>query len=478
MLSLYQKYRPAKFSEVVGQKHVVDTLRNSIEHQRIAHAYIFTGPRGVGKTTIARIFAKALNCLNPKNGDACEQCAVCLQLDANKLMNLIEINAADARGIDGVREINETVKFVPSIGKYKVYLIDEVHMFTGEASNALLKTLEEPPKHAVFILATTDAHKLLPTIVSRSLRFDFTTFSNEEIRTEIDIVLKGEKIKLDDEIISLVIKSAGGSMRDALSNLQKVAFVKGLSIQDAALVLGMSPTQLIERLNSLIFTGDVVGLTPFFREFFSLPINFRAFLEDELNTLRDMLLSGSGSTNDVIFVSRLMLRASKELYESHDELTPIVLASYESAMRFSKTDPAATVVSTSQPVKKQVKLQAPKIEDAEIDITPNTSELSLSDIQSKWIEFCDKLKDKNAPLAMQIKSRSPLRISGYIIVVPVKYFFHKETVESKKNAEMIQSTLVETYGLPLSIRAEVIKEDAGTGGVDAALKIFGGEVIA
>ena len=193
--ALYRKFRPDNFADVKGQDHIVTTLTNQIKHNRIGHAYLFCGTRGTGKTTVAKILAKAVNCEHPVNGSPCNECAMCKAIQAGTAMNVIEIDAASNNGVDNIREIREEVSYRPTEGKYKVYIIDEVHMMSTGAFNALLKTLEEPPAHIVFVLATTEPHKILPTIISRCQRFDFKKVENHDIISRLEYVLKSENKK-------------------------------------------------------------------------------------------------------------------------------------------------------------------------------------------------------------------------------------------------------------------------------------------
>lgn len=221
--ALYRTYRPQKFSEVVGQEHIVRTLQNSIENNKTSHAYLFSGPRGTGKTSVARIFAKALNCAAPKNMEPCGQCVSCREIANGMSPDVVEIDAASNNSVDEIREIREKVKFLPGGSKYKIYIIDEVHMLSQGAFNALLKTLEEPPKHVIFILATTEPHKVIPTILSRCQRFDFKALSVQEISDLVKSVALKEGIKISDEAIISIAESAEGGMRDALSFLDQAA---------------------------------------------------------------------------------------------------------------------------------------------------------------------------------------------------------------------------------------------------------------
>jgi len=217
-----RKWRPQKFSEVVGQEHIMTTLKNAIKDERIAHAYLFTGPRGVGKTTTARILAKTLNCLNPVNYEPCNECEMCKAIKAGQLFDIIEIDAASNRGIDEMRTLRESVKYPPTKGKYKVYIIDEVHMLTKESFNAFLKTLEEPPSQTIFIFATTDAHKVPLTIISRCQRFDFRRIEMDTIKSLLNKIADSEKIEIDDKTLTLIARKADGALRDAESYFDQV----------------------------------------------------------------------------------------------------------------------------------------------------------------------------------------------------------------------------------------------------------------
>lgn len=226
-LVLYRKYRPQSFSEIIGQEHIVQTLTNSISAKSISHAYLFTGPRGSGKTTIARLFAKAINCQDLTSFEPCNKCNSCLEIMQSKSMDLIEIDGASHTGVDDVRELIEGIKFTPISSKYKIFIIDECHQLSKSAFNALLKTLEEPPSHAIFILATTEVHKMIPTIISRCQRFDFKRLQVAEIIKKLEFISKKENIKFEDSALSLIALNARGSFRDAESLLDECISFSG-----------------------------------------------------------------------------------------------------------------------------------------------------------------------------------------------------------------------------------------------------------
>ena len=221
-LALYRQFRPKTFDEIIGQEHVVKTLINQINTGRVGHAYLFCGARGTGKTTAAKVFARAINCVSPKDGSPCGECEVCKTLKENNSIDIIEIDAASNNGVEEIRDLRDKVKYPPTVGKYKVYIIDEVHMLTPNAFNALLKTLEEPPAHAVFILATTEVHKLPSTILSRVLRFDFKLISTETIAELITRIFAESKIKAEPTAVNLIAKAGQGSVQHRLHRMQNV----------------------------------------------------------------------------------------------------------------------------------------------------------------------------------------------------------------------------------------------------------------
>ena len=260
--ALYRKYRPQAFSDVIGQSHITETLKNQIKSGRISHAYLFTGSRGTGKTTCAKIFARAVNCPQPKDGSPCGECDVCVSLADSANIDIMEIDAASNNKVDEIREIREKVKFLPVKGKYKVYIIDEVHMLTDSAFNALLKTLEEPPAHVIFILATTEVHKLPATILSRCQRFDFRLVSVDELAAHLKSVYDKEGKKYEDEAVNYIARAAEGSVRDCLSIADMCLNYAGekLTYEDVLNVLGAADKSKIRELFAQIAGGDIGGI--------------------------------------------------------------------------------------------------------------------------------------------------------------------------------------------------------------------------
>ncbi|HCM36936.1 MAG: DNA polymerase III, subunit gamma and tau [Candidatus Wildermuthbacteria bacterium RIFCSPLOWO2_02_FULL_47_9c] len=258
---LYRKYRPKSFSEVTGQEHIVETLKNAVAGNLLSHAYLFSGPRGSGKTTLARLLAKAANCESargPTKGEPCNACSSCEEINRGRAIDLVEIDAASNRGIDEMRELRDSVAFVPAKLKYKVFVIDEAHQLTKEAANALLKTLEEPPAHVLFILATTEAHKMIPTIASRCQRFDFRKLTVPEISGKLAEVTKAEKASVNKEALQLIALNAGGSLRDALGLLDKV--LTFYSILDTKEPIGAAVIKDLLGLVDINLVGEFVQL--------------------------------------------------------------------------------------------------------------------------------------------------------------------------------------------------------------------------
>lgn len=286
--SFYRVYRPKTFSEVVGQDFVTKTLSNQIASQKIGHAYLFCGTRGTGKTSVAKIFADAVNCENFHDGKVCGKCVWCQ--NPNKSMDLFEIDAASNNGVDAVRDLIESVKYPPVVGKYKVYIIDEVHMFSGAAFNALLKTLEEPPAHVIFILATTEPHKLLPTVQSRCLRFNFQNVALSEIEKVIKNVFKQEKLTADADAMTAIAKEGQGSVRDALSFADTVAAYCGKDpITMAAInrVVGGLDAKIFADLVAQIVAGDTKGVRATVNQIFASATGTARILNGTLAAIKD-----------------------------------------------------------------------------------------------------------------------------------------------------------------------------------------------
>lgn len=320
--ALYRKFRPGEFEEVKGQEHIVTTLRNQIRTERIGHAYLFCGTRGTGKTTVAKILAKAVNCESPVEGSPCNECEMCRKINAQTSMNVIEIDAASNNGVANIRDIIEEVQYSPTEGKYKVYIIDEVHMLSTGAFNALLKTLEEPPEYVIFILATTEAHKIPITILSRCQRYDFRRISLETIAARLRELVDRERVQAEEKALRYIAKTADGSMRDALSLLdQCIAFYLGqeLTYERALEVLGAVDTEVYSRMFRQVISGNAAGCVELIDEMMTAGRDLNQFLNEFIWYLRGLLLlDASDQGAEILEVSAERLEQMRQEAQTAD----------------------------------------------------------------------------------------------------------------------------------------------------------------
>ncbi|MFC1909842.1 DNA polymerase III subunit gamma/tau [Chloroflexota bacterium] len=297
----YRKWRPQTLTELVGQEHVTKTLLNALSSGRVSHAYLFYGPRGTGKTSTGRILAKAVNCLTNGKGEPCNACAMCQAVTEDRALDVIEVDAASNTGVDDIRTLREKVNYAPSEAKYKVYIIDEVHMLSNSASNALLKTLEEPPPHVIFILATTEVHKLLPTIMSRCQRFDFHRISQADVVIKLADVAKAEGIQAEPQVFQLIARSAGGSLRDAENLLEQLTIYYGseLSIAQAQSILGISGDWRAKDLVKKIINNDISGGIATINSVNKDGLDLSQFKREMVEYFRNLLLLKTGAGVDL-----------------------------------------------------------------------------------------------------------------------------------------------------------------------------------
>jgi len=322
-LAIYRKYRPQKFSEIVGQEEAVRILANAVKTEKISHAYIFAGPRGTGKTTAARVFAKALNCEHLTNQEPCNKCSTCIAINKNKFLDLVEIDAASNRGIDEVRHLQEEIRLGPTYGRYKVFILDEAHMLTTQASNALLKSLEEPPENTVFILATTEPHKILPTILSRCQRLNFKNIALDILIGKLKRIASAEKVDVDARTLKSIAVNAKGSLRDAESMLDKILSLekRHITLEDARKFIGIIDEHLVMKMIDFISKNDLAGALKFVNKLSDKGIDFKAFLMVLVDYMRKILVTKVSGDLVEIFQDELT-EEEKDVIRKYSEVIP------------------------------------------------------------------------------------------------------------------------------------------------------------
>ena len=396
--ALYRTYRPQTFEEVAGQEHIVRTLKNALATGKIAHAYLFAGPRGTGKTTMAKLFAKALNCEHGL-GCQCNECKNCIAITEGSHPDVLELDAASNNGVDEIRELIDKVKYGTILGKYKVYIIDEVHMLSTGAFNALLKTLEEPPEHVIFILATTEPHKILPTILSRCQRYDFNKVSEEDIKNRLKAVLLNEDVEYVDEAIDLVVKLADGGMRDALSILEKVLAYSGntLNVEDILNIFALeSKEEKIKLINSIIH-HDMSDVLSRLNNYISKGTDIKRLTEDLLLILKDVVIYNS--SYDKKYLEALNEEEVKEL--SKDLPLDIALKMIDTLMNTVKDYKNVTAINpifeitliklTSLNVKAEIKKEEPiKVSKPVEEVKPVINEVKAEKVETPKEEISEE----------------------------------------------------------------------------------------
>ncbi len=488
---LAQKYRPQTFDEVIGQEVATRTLQNSVARKRVANAYIFCGPRGVGKTSVARLLSKTLNCEKSLEKSPCNKCSSCNEISQGISMDVLEIDGASNRGIDEIRTLRENVKFSPSRGRFKIYIIDEVHMLTQEAFNALLKTLEEPPSHVKFIFATTEPHKVISTIMSRCQRFDFKKIPPKMIHDQVMDVAKKEKIQIDEKAALLVARSADGSLRDGLVVLDQLASFsdKEISTDDVTELLGMvhkdkmfeltdavitnDPKSVASILDALINNGkDPVFITnsliSHYRDLMILktvgdPTSDMAFTEEELAMMRAQL--EKLSVEEILYILQnlshcLSLMKGTMFSRAPLEITlirltkrkymlsfPEVLARLE---RIEKNEPSSGFSFAENPAGPGAFEKKPDIKkdtDAEPE-DPGQETIDFSSEKFQWKAVLNYIKDRKMSVFMLLNAGRPVEFSKDRVVIGFKkeHSFHKETLEVGDNRKVIEEAVKEVTG--------------------------------
>jgi len=503
-LAFALKYRPKNFSEVIGQEHVVLSLENAIRSQRVHHAYLFSGPRGVGKTSLARILAKSLNCFEGPTLTPCEECLSCTEIAKGQSLDIIEIDGASNRGIEDIRVLRENVKLSAANSRYKIYIIDEVHMLTQEAFNALLKTLEEPPAHVKFIFATTHPHKIIPTILSRCQKFQFNLISLEKIVGKLKRIITEEKIKVKDNLLYTIGRAAGGSMRDAeslLDQLTPIILDKG-SLEDIFSFLGIIDEESLNQVLKSLIEKDLAACLSFvdktIKDGKDLGIFLNAFIEHIRNLLLAKIslknfeelsdvspqskefiakLSEKVSASDVLKIIDLLIEAKDLSQRLNTVRIPLELALIKYAQPISvdnssKSDPIAKPKTIdNEKLKVNIDMSDFDIEEDDVDqqeskqdvkneFSGDTEDDSPSDdtvlgqLKNRWEEIIFSMQKKRAALASHLSFAQPVSSRGSLITIAFssRDHFHKECVESDKNLKFIEDAISKFINIAIGIK--------------------------
>ncbi|MFA5051712.1 MAG: DNA polymerase III subunit gamma/tau [Patescibacteria group bacterium] len=515
--AIYRKFRPQRFSEIVGQRPIVVTLQNEVEHQRIAHAYLFSGPRGVGKTTMARLLAKTVNCQKQKKNEPCGTCDACKEIAAGRALDLIEIDAASHTGVDNVREnIIENARFTPQRFAYKVFIIDEVHMLSISAFNALLKTLEEPPDHVIFIMATTEIHRVPETIISRCQRFDFKRVSVEDLLTRLRFIAKEEKVDIDEDVLHVVARRAEGSVRDAEVLLGQLLSLgeKHVTMESASLIIPRSNFSLIlefyralvsrnaaggltvinrlvdEGINIMDFTRDTVE---FFRKILMYKISRSTVELDNLELGKEILteveqLTEQTTVARLVEIIETLLSKSREARYSQIIQLPLELAVVELCTQQPDepmSPPSAKPPASSHPTVKSETASKPTVSPAP---KKGAIKVSLEHVQKAWNDVVNAVRQNNHSAGLSLKTGQPYKVDGDQLVVAFQHRLHAERMKERSIRSIVEDACAGLFGERLTLATVVLPTDEfsklipaepeGEGGsiLDQAMQVFGGAI--
>lgn len=481
--TLYLKYRPQKFSEldVVEVRKFFEGLLSS---SRMPHAFLFTGPRGIGKTSAARILARCINCeLNVKNKEdgklvePCGKCFACKAILEGSALDVIEIDAASNRGIDDVRQLREMVRLAPTMLTYKVFVIDECHMLTTEAANALLKTLEEPPAKTIFVLCTTEVHKVLPTIVSRCTRVAFRRAKLAEIVDKLSKICKAEGAELSDKSLEFIAKAGGGSFRDAVKLLEQI-LISGQDVSDIYVEeflgqqMAANPAKLLEAL----FKRDVVEAMIELKIIIDAGVSLRVFIERAIEQIRGMILIKSGVIDSVrpesvkiemsnlIALVRAFERSGRELKDAFIAELPLELLVVEWCGVGSQMDGGQSDDMDLQPVKANPKAvveeKKVKVEEKVEEVKLSGKTISMEEVETKWSDLLKAIRPKNYSIEALLRLSKPVSVVGDRLELEVLYKFHKERLEAERSRRIVEESMQGLFGVPLKLEC-VIGESSG-----------------
>ncbi len=471
--ALYRRWRPQRFSEVVGQEYTVQILRNAVAQGRLHHAYLFAGPRGTGKTSVARIFAKAVNCEAPQDGEPCNECPACRRITKGTALDVIEIDGASNRGIDQIRQLREEVNFVPAETRYKVYIIDEVHMLTNEAFNALLKTLEEPPRRVIFIFATTEPHKVPPTVVSRCQAFEFKNIPTELIEGKLREICAAEGIKASERALQLIARRAKGSLRDAEVLLEQLSSYKGgeeIVEEDLLQVLGLPPEELVVQFLRGLLSGEPREALAAVAAVSERGKDLELFLESAVELGRDLALARLGQGQDetqplpelgvdfelprLLRLTGRLMALKRELRGSLDKRITLevgLLGLLADAGAVGKPSPSSTASRNSSTTPAKGKEPASGAKPApESKLEPESEPQSQPEVapeEARWKELLEEIKhERVAVYALLAEGRPVLEEGRLRIEYPPEYEFHKKTLERQENLAFLREKARRFYG--------------------------------
>lgn len=519
-MALYHKYRPQTFSSVVGQEHIVTTLMNQVATNKVAHAYLFSGPRGVGKTTLARILAKAINCPDRKSGDSepCNLCNPCEEIRGSRSIDVIEIDAASHTGVDNVREnIIENAQFKPTKSPFKIFIIDEVHMLSTNAFNALLKTLEEPPKHVMFILATTELHKLPETIISRCQRFDFKRINFDTLKKHLAIIAKEEDVKIDSEVIERIINKSDGCVRDAVGLLDQIMATgeKKITAETALLVLPTTNAETTLAFLTALVDKNAPNALQIIQKLADDGIDFAQFNKDLIELMRLLLLSKSGvklnnysadldektkkevkkladklSPRDPVRLLDIFMTRGNQIKLSPIPQMPLEMGIIEWTTTTDTKDADYTDKNDQTPndrlqatgYRLQEKIEEPKktIVERVKEFVNKEQTFTLADVNAKWNEFLGKVEKQFPSLSFILKMSEIVELDGDIVKINVQYNFHRDKIMEKACQRNLETLLSEIMGGKASIEASTQTKDDVAPASDELRELassLGGEII-
>ena len=468
--AMYHIFRPASFAELVGQEHISTTLKNALRTNRLAHAYLFCGPRGTGKTSSAKILAKAVNCLNPQDGEPCNACANCQAINEDRFPDVIEIDAATNRGIDEIRELRDKIRFAPANGKKKVYIIDEVHMLTNEAFNALLKTLEEPPEYVLFIMATTEANKVPLTVLSRTQRFDFRQIAPQEMKKRLSYIAGEENLTISDEALSLIVRKADGGLRDAIGLLDQCAAFADGEISTAAVlaVIGSIGEENTAALLTAIIQNDYNDLFSQIDDYVGSGKEYATIVNELVSYLRQIMLIKIKQNNLVILSEDILPRAEAQSRQIPlNKLTALLnrLTKARSDLRFTQqgriiletallecalilNDEAAVKEEPKPKIAAPKKAQAPAPavspeEEIKADNTPKISLDTDNDVLQNWDKLLQELRSESIQIYAFLKEGQAMGLEDGQLVIKFdsKHKFHSNKINQSDNKKIIEKLL-------------------------------------